>query len=330
MRKLLFVLALAACSTPPQTRSASGYTAKVLDLPAGALYSAAYSINDSGVTAGRGYTPKFFAVKWTRDGAAIVLPKIPDQVSSTANDINNAGIIVGSANDNKRHIHPLIWAGDSIIYLPDLGEGGAATGISDSGVINGYVWVGGKMHAARWDNGVVRDINPAGYVTSRARDVNELRDFVGWVFNGTDTMAYTWKADGSQHPLGLFPGTVGSDVHSSNNVGMILGQTTDGTGPEALIWTSPNGFQKAGFGGENSIAYVATDKGRVVGWSSTAKTAPIALTLLGGVLDSLPNPLGGAGWAYDVNSCGMITGQAQGGRDIKSRRAITWSKPTCD
>ena len=320
--------------TPVGDRHAAppGYTATLLALPAGAVFAAAYSVNDSGIAVGRGFTSmaNFFAVVWKSNGAAVVLASLPGQVGSTANDLTSGKTVVGTSFTNTGAAHPVLWIGNTVTRLADLGGSAGATGMNDNGVIAGYAIVGGKYHAVRWDNGVIQDIHPAGYSSSRGRDVNQLGDIVGYVSDGTDSTGYIWSHDGSQHLMGVLPGTTSSDSHGSNTAGMAVGVSTDGNDSTAFTWTLANGIQSAGFGGTRSLAYHANAKGRVVGWSYiTGATSGPALTRLGAVLDTLPNSLGGFGRAYDVNACGMIVGMVQGAT-ISTQRAIRWTKPSCD
>ena len=312
--------------------NASQYTATIMALPTGAVYSSAYGINDQGFSVGRGWKSngKQFAVRWSANGSvATVLRQPAGHVSSTANDVNSSGIVVGSWADAAGAWHPVYWTTNNmVVRLPDFGAQAAPTGINDAGLMVGHSVVNGRFHMTTWLNGVISDRHPAGYLWSRARDVAENGDIVGYAANSVlDTLAYIWHADGTSEPMGLLPGGQTSDSHGISANGVAVGASVGpgGNTSTAFYWSKATGIQDAGFG-VNSIAYGSSNPGRIVGWSSGPR---LAFARLGAVLDTLPNPLGVGAKAYDVNTCGTIVGNVEGAT-LTTQRAVRWTKPGCD
>lgn len=314
---------------PNAVKSAvSAYTATILALPAGAVYSSAYGIHNSGFAVGRGWKAdgNQFAVRWNPAGTtAVVLQQPSGHISSTANDVNASGVTVGSYVDHSGW-HPVYWTmNNTVVHLPDFGGSAAPTGVNDAGLMVGHAVVNGRFHMVTWLNGVISDRHPAGYQFSRARDVSETGDIVGYAANGLDTMAYIWHADGTSEPMGRLTGGLTSDSHGISNTGVAVGASVGPGTSTAFVWSVVTGIRNAGFG-VNSIAYGSSDKGRIVGWSSGPR---LAFTRRGQVIDTLPNPLGVGAKAYDVNTCGTIVGNVEGAT-LSTQRAVKWSKPTCD
>ena len=85
------------------------------------------------------------AVKWAPDGTITDLGVLPGQGSSAAEDINAAGVIVGSSGDDAA-----VWPVSGQPYaLPDNGFNGAAAKITDDG------WVLGTAEVAPDDDRAV-------------------------------------------------------------------------------------------------------------------------------------------------------------------------------
>jgi uncharacterized membrane protein len=334
---------LAACSEPTGAASdssldpdlapgvgtnATPYVATILALPSGAQYSSAYAINNSGNIVGRGWLPNGnqFAVRWNPAGnIATTLAQPAGHISSTANDVNQSGIVVGSFVDHLGW-HPVYWTANNVVVrLPDLGGQAAPTAINDAGLMVGHAVVKGRFHMVTWLNGVISDRHPAGYLFSRARDVAENGDIVGYAANGLDTTAYIWHANGTSEAMGKFAGSLTSDSHGVSNNGVAVGASVGPGTSTAFYWSPTSGISNAGFG-VNSIAYGVSDKNRITGWSSNPG---LAYTRLRNVIDTLPNPLLVRAKGYDVNLCGTVVGNVEG-TSIATQRAVKWAKPACD
>jgi hypothetical protein len=114
-----------------------GRTATLLPLPQapGAFFSEGNGVNLHGDVVGRFVSTAGHACAWL-DGKPIILPKLPGQSTSRANDINDDGVIVGSGGaiwvDGK--VHDL----DDLIDVPYFLDVKEAYAISASGVITGH------------------------------------------------------------------------------------------------------------------------------------------------------------------------------------------------
>jgi probable HAF family extracellular repeat protein len=109
-------------------------------------YSAAHGINDSGVSVGYTTNENFDSIAFRNDGTTTTfLPTLTGRVSASAEDVNNAGLIVGSSGDASYAYTATLWRDGTAYDLNSLlGTAGSgwvlesATGISDDGTIVGF------------------------------------------------------------------------------------------------------------------------------------------------------------------------------------------------
>jgi probable HAF family extracellular repeat protein len=115
-------------------------------------YSAAYGINDSGVAVGYTLTDEFTSVAFTNDGTTTTrLPLLAGTIESSAEDVNNAGLVVGSSALPNFDYVATLWR-DGVAYDLNSLLGATstdwqligATGISDDGTIVGYGYYRGE------------------------------------------------------------------------------------------------------------------------------------------------------------------------------------------
>ncbi|MEW6495211.1 MAG: hypothetical protein AB1589_22240 [Cyanobacteriota bacterium] len=107
---------------------------------------------------------------------------------SSASDINDKGVIVGSSQTSSGTTHAVKWENGAIADLDALGDNYSyATAINNMGTIIGYSSQGGVFV---WKNGTLSDLNsliPAnlGWKLNAATDINDLGQIVGYGnFNG--------------------------------------------------------------------------------------------------------------------------------------------------
>lgn len=152
--------------------------------------------------------------------------------------------------------------------LPNTAEG-EARGITDAGVIAGWVKSRDVTHAVQWlANNSVQDLgNLPGLPSDIADDINQSGAIVGFSFGSSVSFA------------------------------------------RAFVWESGLGMRALpDLGGNASIAWAINSSGIVVGWAAdTFGTVHAARWDAAGVLTDL-NPPGGTSIAFDINDAGDIIG----------------------
>lgn len=159
----------------------------------------AYGINGSGQVVGAaanvspGGTLVQHAFLWTAAGGLQDLGTLGGD-NSSANAINDSGLIVGFSNTGGGQQHAFLrTAGGSMQDLGDLGGGASgANGINSSGQVVGWsLAAGGIRHALVWTaTGGMQDLNnlvanpPAKDFLSDARAINARGQIIGTTNNG--------------------------------------------------------------------------------------------------------------------------------------------------
>ena len=196
----------------------------------------ARGLNDLGDVVGYGQGG---AVLWQNDGTEVVLPNL-GTTEIFAEDINNAGEIVGQGRDaNGGPMHAIAWrngvirrlatitsADGSCFITPNDRCGSRAHRINSAGMIVGTSDVpGGGFHPVIWTDDAVIDLGSLGGPTSGGEGVG-INDS-GWVVGDSDSRAFLF--DGiKMHDLntliqGRSPFTRLAAAQSINNVGDIVG-----------------------------------------------------------------------------------------------------------
>ncbi|HET6837364.1 MAG TPA: hypothetical protein VFH24_04925, partial [Gemmatimonadales bacterium] len=160
----------------------------------------------------------------------------PDQGDGVANDVNDAGQIVGHFNG-----HPFLWQNGVMQDLGTLGGVfGEAQAINASGDIVGGADLGNqRSHAFLWRNGRMNDLGTLGGLSSYAQDINDDGQVVGHSAIATGEFhAFVWQ-DGVMTDLG----TLGGDNDYAYGINQ-MGQVAGGSGlPDgsfhAVRWTIP-------------------------------------------------------------------------------------------
>ena len=275
--------------------------------PGGSLVA----LNDQGELAGSVYReigvyggPR--PVKWDAAGGMLDLGTLGG-LFGQANDLNDSGAVVGSAEKSSRVEHAFLWQATG--PMRDLGTlrgyWSRAQVINDSGVVAGTSYTGTETHAFVWDsvNGM-RDIGrAAGPGTSLyVYGINNSQQIVGATNYGTYGGTRAWVWDGGQfRDLGA-AGAIASGIADS---GEVVGWVRDNTGREqAFLWDQSAGMRILGTppGYVASHALAINEFGWIVGcvWDAngyySAVWEPVPepsslLALLCGV-----GALGGAMW----------------------------------
>jgi hypothetical protein len=244
---------------------------------------AAHGINDIGQVVGAASS---VPVLWDR-GTAITAITLPDFENNygykvtNANDINNAGNIIGSSRNDCCPHQDVYWK--NYTSTPTL-IGGK---ISEAAAINnkGQIVVNGFPGPFIQD---VNNINNTRYISGDAsvRDINDTGSVVGF-FPGTESQAALWLFSINNEPIPLNPitGYRSSEPTAINNT-------------EEVVGVSFNGFE--------------VTSGHATLWSSTSNRAPVDLNIF------LPANMAEAGWtltqANEINDSGLIIGEAYNSR----------------
>ncbi len=191
------------------------------------------------------------AIRWKADGTPVVLHKATPYGQAFGNDLNDAGIVVGSDNEVApgagNILHAMRWNPDGSFAELPLAPGAvhqAAQGINNKGVIVGYMELANtSTRAVRWDGQGAHLLGTRLCCFDVARDVNDAGTAVGYVSNGFISPA-RWSASGALTILSLPPGDNFGFANAINNRGQVVGLTGFANGPDvthhAVVW-APDG-----------------------------------------------------------------------------------------
>jgi len=140
-------LLLGLVSSPNALAQAGGYVVEDLGVLPGDSSSVAWAINASGDVVGWSNGPAGTrAFLYTTYGGMVALPARPDRPRTVARDINDAGVIVGSANSGGTDLgHAVVWSGGSVQDIGTLGTGSfsEAWGVNNLGQVVGWSYTNG-------------------------------------------------------------------------------------------------------------------------------------------------------------------------------------------
>lgn len=269
---------------------------------------------------------------WDRKRGMRDLGSLPGHASAVAADINDAGTVVGDANDFETgESLAFIWTRRAGIRPLDASLGGVdsvATGINRSGQIVGASKTAtGAFHAFLRDvNGDVLDLGafPDGSGDSSATAVNDRGHVVGTRGDGQILEAFLWdERNGMQLLIEAPPPFFFLLPRGINNRGEVVGEVL-GTDPtRAFRWTKSGGVQDlgtlSGLDTDFATAAAINRAGTIVGGSQTTsglvhgfvwnrKTGMRDLNELIDPSSELPSQavLGGAAGINDAGSIALI------------------------
>ena len=163
-------------------------------------------------------------------------------VTSNA-QLTSYDIIITSTKTGKPGIGTEMFEVVETLPLTSLGGGySGANAISDNGVIAGWSSYiadnsnNGFDRPVIWQNGVIRDLLPSGYLMGHATDVNENGQVVGWVARTSDNyiLPFVWSAATGMTILPTPAGEDNSGAMAINDNGVIVGYS----GAAAVMWVN--------------------------------------------------------------------------------------------
>ncbi len=132
------------------------------------------------------------------DGALVIPEGLSEDGDSRATDLNDAGIIVGSADDAQGRERAVRWVDGTPEDLGTLGgERATALGINQRGQIVGVSETEGDLQGFLWEDGIMTALPPgpeAGF--AYAEDINDHGVVVGWSAGGNVAQDATVWVDG--------------------------------------------------------------------------------------------------------------------------------------
>jgi probable HAF family extracellular repeat protein len=306
----------------PPAMGQTGYVVEDLGALAGDTSSVAWAINADGDVVGWSMGPAGTrAFLYTNAGGMVALPGLPDKPRTVARDINDAGVVVGSANAGGTDLgRAVLWSDGAIQDLGTLGTGlySEAWGVNNLGQVVGWSYTNGAsglqgVHAFLYSpaEGLV-DLTPQSD-TGTARDINDAGQVTGYKTALGGYHAFRWEA-GAFVDLGVLPGFAHSFGWAINSSGQVAGSSTSASGnSERLVrFRDGSGLENLGGTGEHNVALGINALGQVVGVRGNSRA--LLFTDEAGLqdLNTLIDP--SLGWflraANDINDAGQIVGYA--------------------
>lgn len=284
--------------------------------------SVGWGINENGDVVGWSNGPAGTrAFVYTDAGGMVALPGLPAKPRTVARDINDEGVIVGSANAGGTDLgHAVLWSGGSVQDLGTLGTGSfsEAWGVNNLGQVVGSSYTNGGgfgVHGFLYtaSDGMI-DLTPQSD-TGSAREINDASQITGYKTAVGGFHAFRWQA-GTFEDLGVLPGFALSFGFAINASGQVAGNVTSASGnSEHLFRSIPGGgLQDLGGTGEHNAAWGINAAGNVVGTRGQSAPRARRYTDEEGLqdLNLLIDP--SLGWvllgAHDINDAEQIVGYA--------------------
>src|SRR5262245_48247502 len=314
-------LGIALFGVPPVLAQVD-YVVEDLGALPGDSSSVAWAVNANGDVVGWSMGPSGArAFVYTSATGMVALPGPPDRPRSVARDINDDGLIVGSANRGGTDLgNAVVWSGGTVQDIGTLGTGlySEAWGINNLGQVVGWSYTDGGnglsgVHGFLYtekeglvdltpesDNGYALDVNDAGQVTGYKTALGGYH-------------AFRWQ-QGTFADLGVLPGYAHSFGWAINATGRVAGSSSSASGNrERFVRSSDTGgLEDLGGTGEHNVALGINAAGLVVGTRGQSSKRGVLYSDAAGLrdLNALIDP--SLGWvllaANDINDAGQIVG----------------------
>jgi probable HAF family extracellular repeat protein len=238
-------------------------------------------------------------------------------VSAQANDINDAGQVVGSFSAaGTSGPRAFVWQDGLLTVLSNLPSG--AGGISANGLVVGTA----KIPPSTVFEGVIFEnggVAPLGFQGASGAAINDHRQVVGTI---NHAMPVFWD-NGVLTEIGTFGGPCGSAA-DINNLGQVVGTactatgTTLGPSTHAFLWQGGVMTEIEPFPGHvDSGATAINNLGQIAGWSSITDpeiydVQATSFIYENGTKRQLPI-LSPESYAYEINDLGHVVGTMRAG-----------------
>lgn len=223
-------------------------------------------------------------------------------------DVNDAGQVVGFSFTPAFERHAFLWQNGTMTDLGTLGGTFAsAHGINDAGQVTGISRpAAGGLRGFVWQNGIMTDLGVSVTLADRLV-TNELGQIVGSAVFGTLRHAFSWQ-NGTTTDLGALPGYVRSAALAVNDVGQVVGFSSDPrlVDVRATLWQDgtiidldPTGSSSIAIAVNNSGQVLVNGGGGAFIWQNGSRTD---LGSLGGGFTD----------ASAINDLGQVVGVSNG------------------
>lgn len=198
----------------------------------------------------------------------------PDTYDVSANDINDAGKIVGFYFDRSTNppvSHGFLWSGDSYSTLDCTNASStAAQGINNKGQIVGQYDNGGPTYGFLLSGGSYNTIDYPQSISTLAVGINSDGHIVGFYFvkisdTANITLGFLWNG-ASYSTIGGPTGALQSVANDINNASEIVGYYNDNKDRHGFLFSGDNYTNLDVPGASLTIPYRINDQGQVVGY----------------------------------------------------------------
>ena len=319
---LIVVSLIAAIPLLARSAAADGF---IRDLGSLDSFSHARAVNELGQIVGESTNDDFRnprATLW-ENGTMTDLGNLGGG-EAFANDVNEAGQIVGASLDASGYQRAFLWQNG---VMTDIGvpPGASAVAINDKGQIAGTM--NGGRQGFLWDHGTITDLGNLGGQGVYASGINNEGQIVGWSYDrsGSINRPFLWQ-NGTMTDLGTPTGWTWGLAVDINDAGQVAGYGFNATGfTRALLWSQGQITELGDLGSGISTANGINNAGMIVGTSFTAKSDKHAFRWQDGVMSDLGTLPGGYdSEGDDSNDAGWIVGAAL---QTTAYHAVLWTLP---
>ena len=252
-------------------------------------FGVAVGLNDAGQVTGSGkislVQDDFKAFRWSSSTGAQALTGCCDTM--WGNDINDAGVIVGTAQTSivvgNRGFVATGSSTTPLSILPGADPEGSAgaVAINNAGqIVGASVTSSFTTHAVLWSAvGVIQDLGTLGGTNSQAIDINGSGQVIGSSQTTGDaaTHFFLWSSGTGMQDLNTTVNAEITSVVEINDAGQIIGTYTTSGQSHAFLYTPGSGLSDLGtLGGTTSAPTGLNSRGDVVGSSTLSNAAPHA------------------------------------------------------